>query len=78
MSEPALTNQGRESVLPAAEDKRKSVQSMFDRIAPRYDLLNRLLTLGLDQRWRRLALDTIEVSASDLVLDFRLNLMHRI
>ncbi|MDJ0786108.1 MAG: class I SAM-dependent methyltransferase, partial [Myxococcota bacterium] len=69
MSERALRDPGRSSVLPAAEEKRQSVQSMFDRIAPRYDLLNRLLTLGLDQRWRRLALDTVGVSSDDLVLD---------
>ncbi len=69
MSERALRDPGRSSVLPAAEEKRQSVQSMFDRIAPRYDLLNRLLTLGLDQRWRRLALDTVGVSSDDLVPD---------
>jgi demethylmenaquinone methyltransferase/2-methoxy-6-polyprenyl-1,4-benzoquinol methylase len=42
---------------------------MFDRIAPRYDRMNRLLTLGLDQQWRRLALRTAEVGPGDRVVD---------
>ena len=32
----------------------EGVRSMFDRIAPVYDLMNRVMTVGLDQRWRRL------------------------
>ena len=31
------------------------VRTMFDRIAPVYDVMNRVMTLGLDRRWRRLA-----------------------
>jgi demethylmenaquinone methyltransferase/2-methoxy-6-polyprenyl-1,4-benzoquinol methylase len=42
---------------------------MFDRIAPRYDVLNRALTGGLDQRWRRRALRMIGVGPGDTVLD---------
>ncbi len=42
---------------------------MFDRIAPRYDALNRLFSAGLDQRWRRLTLDVVSVGAGDRVLD---------
>ena len=42
---------------------------MFDRIAPRYDRLNRLLTGGFDQRWRREALDRVAVGAGDRVID---------
>ncbi len=55
--------------LPSGAEKRRAVRAMFDRIAPRYDLLNRLFTAGLDQRWRKLTLDLVEVGASDRVLD---------
>jgi demethylmenaquinone methyltransferase/2-methoxy-6-polyprenyl-1,4-benzoquinol methylase len=55
--------------LPRGANKRAVVRQMFDRIAPRYDLMNRLLSVGLDQRWRRRALDLADVSADDLVLD---------
>jgi demethylmenaquinone methyltransferase / 2-methoxy-6-polyprenyl-1,4-benzoquinol methylase len=55
--------------LPPREGKRAAVRQMFDRIAPRYDCMNRLLTLGLDRRWRRCALDAIRVAAGDRVID---------
>jgi demethylmenaquinone methyltransferase/2-methoxy-6-polyprenyl-1,4-benzoquinol methylase len=55
--------------LPTGAEKRTAVKNMFDRIAPRYDLLNRLVSLGLDQSWRRLALDLVHVGPADLVLD---------
>ncbi|HUF12010.1 MAG TPA: class I SAM-dependent methyltransferase [Longimicrobiales bacterium] len=40
-------------------DKAASVQSMFGSIAPRYDLLNHLLSLNIDKRWRRAAVDEL-------------------
>jgi demethylmenaquinone methyltransferase/2-methoxy-6-polyprenyl-1,4-benzoquinol methylase len=42
---------------------------MFDRIARRYDLLNRLLSLGADQRWRRKAAAALRIPAGGRVLD---------
>ena len=41
------------TVLPAPAEKRGYVRRMFGAIAPRYDLINRLMTLGRDQVWRR-------------------------
>ena len=44
------------------------VRRMFDRIAPVYDAMNRVMTAGLDQRWRRITIDET-VRAGDRVLD---------
>jgi demethylmenaquinone methyltransferase/2-methoxy-6-polyprenyl-1,4-benzoquinol methylase len=45
-----------------------AVRSMFDRIAPVYDAMNRIMTLGLDLRWRRLAAESA-VRPGDRALD---------
>jgi ubiquinone/menaquinone biosynthesis methyltransferase len=46
-----------------------SVRSMFDRIAPTYDTLNRLLSFGIDTRWRKRAVRELDVKKNDDVLD---------
>ena len=45
------------------------VQAMFDRIARPYDVMNRVMTAGLDVRWRKLAADATEVGQGASVLD---------
>lgn len=45
------------------------IPAMFDGIARRYDFLNRLLTLGMDRRWRRYAVDRLALKPGDRVLD---------
>jgi demethylmenaquinone methyltransferase/2-methoxy-6-polyprenyl-1,4-benzoquinol methylase len=42
---------------------------MFDTIAPRYDLVNRLMTFGLDRGWRRRTVDALALAPGSLVLD---------
>ena len=59
----------RHSALPAPQRKREMVQAMFDRIAPRYDAMNRVISMGLDRRWRELALDAIALAPGDVVID---------
>ena len=39
--------------LPTGEDKARAVRAMFDAIAPRYDLVNRIMTFRMDVGWRR-------------------------
>jgi demethylmenaquinone methyltransferase/2-methoxy-6-polyprenyl-1,4-benzoquinol methylase len=53
----------------AQSSKREQVEQMFDSIAPRYDLLNRLLSMGIDQSWRKKAIKSLEEVKPQYVLD---------
>jgi demethylmenaquinone methyltransferase/2-methoxy-6-polyprenyl-1,4-benzoquinol methylase len=57
-------------MTPVAPDKSADrIAGMFDAIAPRYDLLNRLLSAGIDQRWRARAIASLSLSGTDTLLD---------
>ena len=55
--------------LPEGEAKVQAVRSMFDAIAPRYDLVNRVMTLRLDVGWRRKTVRRLRLGPGSLVLD---------
>jgi demethylmenaquinone methyltransferase/2-methoxy-6-polyprenyl-1,4-benzoquinol methylase len=55
--------------LPEGAAKRRSVDAMFDRIAPRYDRMNRLISCGQDVRWRRRVVAALELPPGARVLD---------
>lgn len=57
------------STLPQGEEKAAVVRDMFDAIAPRYDLVNRVITFRLDTRWRRRAVRTLALPPRSVVLD---------
>lgn len=60
-----------ESVLPYDKEESKSTQvrQMFDTIAPAYDSLNRMMTFGIDKRWRRIAMKYLAEHNPGLILD---------
>lgn len=51
------------------KDKATYVQGMFGRIAERYNLMNRLMTGGQDQRWRRFVVQKAQIPANGVILD---------
>jgi demethylmenaquinone methyltransferase/2-methoxy-6-polyprenyl-1,4-benzoquinol methylase len=57
-------------VVVASPDKRpEQIATMFDAIAPRYDLLNRVLSLGIDRRWRTRAIRSLGLTGRETLLD---------
>ena len=55
--------------LPTGEDKTRSVQAMFDVIAPRYDLVNRVMTFRMDVGWRRRTVAALGLTPGSVVVD---------
>lgn len=45
------------------------IAGMFDAIAPRYDLLNHVLSAGIDRRWRKRAIASLGLTGTDVLLD---------
>lgn len=59
-----------ESVTPYGEgSKQEQIRRMFDKIAPSYDRLNHALSLGIDRRWRRTAVDALGKHQPQQILD---------
>jgi demethylmenaquinone methyltransferase / 2-methoxy-6-polyprenyl-1,4-benzoquinol methylase len=52
-----------------AEQDPARIEAMFDAIAARYDRLNRVLSAGLDRRWRRRAVEALHLAGGETVLD---------
>ena len=55
--------------LPQGEEKARAVRGLFDTVSPRYDLVNRVMTFGMDIGWRRRAVRELRLSGGALVAD---------
>jgi len=55
--------------LPFGEDKARTVRGLFDTIADRYDLVNRVMTFGMDVGWRRRAVRALRLPGGAILAD---------
>jgi demethylmenaquinone methyltransferase/2-methoxy-6-polyprenyl-1,4-benzoquinol methylase len=60
---------GAPEALPQGDDKARAVRSMFDAIAPRYDLVNRVMTFRMDVGWRKATVASLGLEPGARVLD---------
>ena len=60
---------GADAPLPEGEEKARAIRSLFDSISVRYDLVNRVMTLGMDMGWRRRAVRELRLPGGALVFD---------
>ncbi len=55
--------------LPQGAAKQTAVREMFDAIAPRYDMVNRIMTFRLDVRWRKITVRSLGLARGSRVID---------
>jgi demethylmenaquinone methyltransferase/2-methoxy-6-polyprenyl-1,4-benzoquinol methylase len=60
---------GTDGALPEGEEKRRAVEEMFDRVAPDYDRVNRVISLGRDRAWRARTVESLGLPSGSRVLD---------
>jgi demethylmenaquinone methyltransferase/2-methoxy-6-polyprenyl-1,4-benzoquinol methylase len=58
-----------EPALPEGERKARAVRRLFDTISPRYDLVNRVMTFGMDRGWRRRTVRELALPPGSRVFD---------
>jgi demethylmenaquinone methyltransferase/2-methoxy-6-polyprenyl-1,4-benzoquinol methylase len=63
------SSEGGPAATERADSKATFVREMFARIAPRYDLANRVMTGGLDERWRRRAIELLAPRPHSRIVD---------
>jgi len=64
-----VTRDGDDLPLPEGEEKARRVRELFDSISGRYDLVNRVMTFGMDVGWRRRTVRELRLPGGALVLD---------
>ncbi|QES92809.1 bifunctional demethylmenaquinone methyltransferase/2-methoxy-6-polyprenyl-1,4-benzoquinol methylase UbiE [Empedobacter brevis] len=67
-----MANHQHDSVTPYDSsdlNKKKQVEQMFDNISPKYDLLNRVLSMGIDIQWRKDVIKMVKASNPQTILD---------
>jgi demethylmenaquinone methyltransferase/2-methoxy-6-polyprenyl-1,4-benzoquinol methylase len=55
--------------LPSGKEKLEAVQQMFDEVAPRYELVNKVMTFGMDRSWRNQTINALALRRGARVLD---------